>query len=149
MRFRRDVLDHHPRYVPILGGTNDLGWNKTPSEIMSNLALMYEQTLMVGGVPIPVTIPSIRVEDASGSQEGQEWMAGHLARRNQLNQLVKDYADSKDLAYVDLFTATVDHKSGQLVAMYSNDGIHLTTAGYHVFAEHVAQILKPLLGHDT
>lgn len=149
MRFRRDVLDHHPSYVPILGGTNDLGWNKSPSEIMSNLTMMYEQTLMMGGVPIPVTIPSIRVEDASGSQEGQEWMAGHLARRKQLNQLVKDYADSKDLAYVDLFTATVDHESGQLVAMYSNDGIHLTTAGYRLFAEHVAQILRPLPGQDT
>lgn len=149
IRFRRDVLDHHPRYAPILGGTNDLGWNKAPLEIMRNLTMMYEQTLMMGSVPIPVTIPSIRVEDASGSLEGQEWMVGHLARRRQLNKLIQDYAGSKGLACVDLFAATVDSKSGQLAERYSNDGIHLTTAGYRLFAEHVAQILKPLLGQNT
>ena len=145
MRFRRDVLDHQPGYVPILGGTNDLGWNASPAEIMGNLATMYEQTLAMGAVPIPVTVPSIRVEDASGSQEGQEWVAEHLARRNRLNQRIQDYAGSKGLACVDLFAATADPDSGQLAAIYSNDGIHLTTAGYRLFAEQIAHILKPLL----
>ena len=149
MRFQRDVLDHQPGYVTILGGTNDLGWNTSSSEIMSNLAMMYDQTLAMGGVPIPVTVPSIRVEDALGSQEGQEWVTEHLARRTQLNKLIQEYADSKNIAYVDLFAATMDPKSGQLAAIYSNDGIHLTTAGYRLFAEQVAQVLKPLLSQST
>jgi lysophospholipase L1-like esterase len=149
MRFRRDVLDHQPGYVPILGGTNDLGWNVSPPEVMSNLAAMYEQTLAMGSVPIPVTVPSIRVEDALDSQEGQEWVAKHLALRSQLNKLIREYASSKCLAFVDLFAATADPGSGQLVAIYSNDGIHLTTAGYRLFAEQVAYILKPLLAQDT
>lgn len=148
MRFRRDVLDHQPGYVPILGGTNDLGWNASLSDIMRNLATMYEQTLAMGAVPIPVTVPSIRVEDASGSQEGQEWVAEHLTRRSQMNKLIQDYADSKGIACVDLFAATADPESGQLAAIYSNDGIHLTTAGYRLFAEQVAYILKPLLAQD-
>ena len=148
-RFRRDVLDHQPGYVPILGGTNDLGWNGSPSAIMRNLATMYEQTLAMGGLPIPVTVPSIRVEDAAGSPEGQEWVTEHLARRSRLNELIREYAGSKDIPCVDLFAATVDPQSGQLAAMYSNDGIHLTTAGYRLFAEHVAHILKPLLAQDT
>ena len=148
MRFRRDVLEHGPGYVPILGGTNDLGWNASPREIMDNLIKMYEQTLAMGSVPIPVTVPSIRVEDALDSQEGQEWVAEHLARRSQLNKLIREYASSKCLAFVDLFAATADPGSGQLAAIYSNDGIHLTTAGYRLFAERVAHILKPLLAQD-
>ncbi|MDH4086930.1 MAG: GDSL-type esterase/lipase family protein [Nitrospira sp.] len=148
IRFRRDVLDHQPGYVPILGGTNDLGWNASLSEIMHNLATMYEQTLAMGSVPIPVTVPSIRVEDASGSQEGQEWVAEHLTRRSQMNKLIREYASSKCLAFVDLFAATADPGSGQLAAIYSNDGIHLTTAGYRLFAEQIAHILKPLLAQD-
>jgi acyl-CoA thioesterase I len=147
-RFRRDVLDHHPDYVPILGGTNDLGCNVSPSEIMRNLDTMYEQTLAMGSLPIPVTVPSIRVEDGSSSREGQEWIADHLARRSQLNQFIQDYAGSKGLAHVDLFAATVDVKGGQLAERYSNDGIHLTTAGYRLFAEHVERIIKSLLGQD-
>lgn len=145
MRFRRDVLDHQPDYVPILGGTNDLGWNASPSEIMRNLTAMYEQALAMGGIPIPVTVPSIRVEDGLSSREGQEWIGDHLARRSQLNKLIQDYAGFKELAYVDLFATTVDPKSGQLAASYSNDGIHLTTAGYRLFAEKVAHVLSPLL----
>ena len=145
LRFKHDVLDHTPSYVPILGGTNDLGWNASLDEIMRNLVRMYEQTLRAGGVPIPVTVPSIRVEDSQGSREGQEWVAGHLARRQQLNGVIVEYARLKSLAVVDLFAATADPESRQLAAIYSNDGIHLTTAGYRVFAEHVAMILKPLL----
>lgn len=148
MRFRRDVLDHQPGYVPILGGTNDLGWNTSPSEIIRNLATMYEETLAMGSVPIPVTVPSIRVEGAAGSREGQEWVVEHLARRSQLNQLIRGYAESKSLACVDLFAATADPESGQLAAIYSNDGIHLTTAGYRLFAEQVAHLLKPLLSQS-
>ena len=145
MRFARDVLNHQPGYVPILGGTNDLGWNASPSEIMANLIKMYEQTLAMGAVPIPVTVPSIRVEDASGSREGQEWIAEHLSRRYELNKLIQDYAGSKGLACADLFAATADPVSDQLAVIYSNDGIHLTTAGYELFAEQIAHILKPLL----
>jgi acyl-CoA thioesterase I len=147
-RFRRDVLDHQPNYVSILGGTNDLGWNASLQDIFDNLISMYDQVLRMGGLPIPVTIPSIRVEDAAGSQEGQEWVQEHVGRRRQLNQLIQEHADSKGIAYVDLFGATTEPESGQLAANYSNDGIHLTTAGYRLFAERVAQVLKPLLaGH--
>ncbi|TKB70896.1 MAG: hypothetical protein E8D52_02040 [Nitrospira sp.] len=148
MRFPRDVLNHQPGYVSILGGTNDLGWNASPSEIIANLIKMYEQTLAMGAVPIPVTVPSIRVEDASGSREGQEWIAEHLSRRYELNKLIQDYAGSKGLACADLFAATADPVSDQLAVIYSNDGIHLTTAGYELFAEQIAHILKPLLAQD-
>ncbi len=149
VRYRRDVLDHQPGYVPILGGTNDLGWNAAPSEIMRNLATMYEQTLAMGSVPIPVTVPSIRVEDGPGSRASQEWISEHLDRRSRLNRLIREYAGSRGLTWVDLFEATVDPESGQLAETYSNDGIHLTTVGYRLFAERVAHILKLLLGQNT
>lgn len=149
LRFTRDVLTHRPSYVPILGGTNDLGWNTSPSDIICNLTTMYEQTRSMGSLPIPVTVPSIRVEGDSGGTVGQEWIAEHLARRSRLNKLIQEYADSNGLAYVDLFAATGDPANGQLAERYSNDGIHLTTAGYQLFAEQVAHILKPLLGQDT
>ena len=145
-RFGRDVLDHKPKYVTILGGTNDLGWQASPQDIIHNLITMYEQVLGMGSLPIPVTVPSIRVEGAAESREGQAWVAEHLARRSQLNRLIREYADLKRLAYVDLFAATAELESGQLAVNYSNDGIHLTTAGYRLFAERVALILKPLLG---
>jgi lysophospholipase L1-like esterase len=145
MRFRCDVLDYKPRYVSILGGTNDLGWNESPDDIMRNLVKLYELTIAEGGIPIPVTIPSIRVEDSQDSREGQEWVAGHVARRELLNRWIREYAAAKHIACVDLFHATADPDTNQLAARYSNDGVHLTTAGYRLFAEEVARVLTPLL----
>lgn len=146
LRFRRDVLAREPHYVVILGGTNDLGWNGPTHEIMRNLVKMYEQTLAAGGVPVPVTVPSLRVEDAGNSREGIEWVAGHLERRYELNRLILDYVQSKNLTAVDLFTATAEPETNLLAREYSNDGLHLTTAGYRLFADLVyRQVLQPVL----
>lgn len=150
LRFRKDVLAHKPHYVVILGGTNDLGWNGPTHEIMRNLVKMYEQTLAAGGVPVPVTVPSLRVEDAGNSREGIEWVAGHLERRHELNTKILEYAASKNLAAVDLFTATAEPESDLLAPEYSNDGLHFTTAGYRLFADLVyQQVLQPVLSKQS
>ncbi len=150
MRFRKDVLAHEPHYVVILGGTNDLGWNGPTQEIMRNLVKLYEQTLAAGGVPVPVTVPSLRVEDAGNSREGMEWVAGHVERRYELNARILEYAASKDLAAVDLFAATAEPETNLLAREYSNDGLHLTTAGYRLFADLVyRQVLQPVLSKSS
>jgi len=139
MRFRSAVLVHQPTHVVILGGTNDLGWNAAPAEIMRNLLKMYELAAAAGIKPVPVTVPSIRMGDDLRSEEGRRWFAEHLDRRHQLNELIVCYAESKRLAAFDLFAATVEPETQQLAARYSNDGLHLTTAGYRLIVEWLYQ----------
>ena len=134
MRFRQDVLQHQPTYVVLLGGTNDLGWNARPDDIMRNLLKMYELARAARIVPVPVTVPSVRVEVSGAGSDAQAWLGQHLERRRVLNGLIGDYAVSKQLAWVDLFTATADPETQQLAVPYSNDGLHLTTAGYRLLA---------------
>ena len=133
LRFRSAVLDQCPRYVVILGGTNDLGWNASPHEIMRNLLKMYETAQAAGIIPIPVTVPSIRVPDAN-STDAIYWLRQHLAGRQGLNKLILEYAGLKQLRSLDLFSATADPQSLQLAGRYSNDGLHLTTEGYQLCA---------------
>ena len=135
MRFRSAVLAHQPTHVVILGGTNDLGWNALPADIMRNLLKMYELAAAAGIKPVPVTVPSIRVGDDLRSEEGRRWFVEHLDRRRQLNGLILRYAALKQLAAFDLFAATAEPETQQLAAEYSNDGLHLTTAGYRLVAE--------------
>ena len=139
LRFRSAVLAHQPTHVVILGGTNDLGWNAQPADIMRNLLKMYELAAAAGIQPVPVTVPSIRVGDDLHSAEGRRWLAEHLDRRCQLNGSILRYAASKRLAAVDLFAATAEPETQQLAAEYSNDGLHLTTAGYRLIAERLYQ----------
>ena len=151
MRFRAAVLNHQPTYVVILGGTNDLGWNAAPADIMRNLLKMYELAAAAGIKPVPVTVPSIRVGEDLCSEEGRQWFAEHLDRRRQLNGLILRYAESKRLAAFDLFSATAEPETQQLAARYSNDGLHLTTAGYRLFAERLYQevfAVAPGIGCD-
>ncbi len=135
MRFRQDVLRHQPSHVVILGGTNDLGWNAQPADIMRNLVKMYESARASQIVPVPVTVPSIRAEEASASPDAEAWIEQHLQRRADLNNLIRDYAVSKQLRWIDLFTATAEQPTRQLAHEYSNDGLHLTTAGYRLLAQ--------------
>lgn len=145
-RFRSAVLVHEPAYVVILGGTNDLGWNVTPATILGNLLQMYELATAAGVTPVPVTVPSIRVGDDLSSEEGRRWFADHLDRRRQLNGLILRFAESKGLAAFDLFSATAEQETQQLAAQYSNDGLHLTTAGYRLMAERLyREVVAPLL----
>lgn len=133
LRFRGTVLDRKPQMVIILGGTNDLGWNADPAEIMRNLVKMYESARAASIVPVPVTVPSIRVDAGADHPDAAAWLAGHIQRRQQLNRLIADYAGRKGLSYFDLFTATADPDSLMLAEPYSNDGLHLTTSGYRLF----------------
>lgn len=135
LRFRRDVLQQKPSHVVLLGGTNDLGWNALPAEIMKNLMKMYESALASQVMPIPVTIPSIRVDVVGGGSDAEAWIGQHLSRRATLNGLIQEYVLSKGLPWIDLFKATVEPTTGQLAAQYSNDGLHLTTAGYRLLAQ--------------
>ena len=136
MRFRQDVLVHGPSFVVVLGGTNDLGLNARPAEVMRNLLKMYESALGSGVQPVPVTVPSIRVEglEGEGEGEGQRWVRDHIERRLTLNGLITDYCVKRGVACVDLFTATAEPGTRLLAAPYSNDGLHLTTHGYRLMA---------------
>lgn len=135
LRFRASVLDRRPRVVIILGGTNDLGWHADPAEIMRNLLKMYELARANAIVPVPVTVPSIRIELGEGNPEAASWLAQHIHHRQALNASIAEYAVTKGLRYLDLFTATAEPDSLMLAQPYSNDGLHLTTAGYRLFGQ--------------
>jgi len=139
MRFRSAVLVHQPTYVVILGGTRDLGKKAAPADIMENLLGMYELAVTAGIKPVPMTVPSIRVGDDLCHEEGRRWFLDHLDRRRRLNEFILRYAASKRLTAVDLFAATMEPETQQLAARYSNDGLHLTTAGYRLVAERLSR----------
>jgi lysophospholipase L1-like esterase len=136
LRFRQDVLLHAPASVVVLGGTNDLGLNARPPEIMRNLLKMYESALGSRVQPVPVTVPSIRVErlERDAGAEGRRSVQGHVERRMALNGLIAEYCARRGLGYVDLFAATAEPDTRLLAAPYSDDGLHLTIQGYRLLA---------------
>jgi lysophospholipase L1-like esterase len=121
-RFRRDVIDHKPDFVVILGGTNDIGWGIDNNTIINNLKAMIQKALDAGITPIPCAIPSL-----IGNKRMIEY-------RQEINNEIAEFAKEKNLRFVNLFTATAD-KNLNLDKKYNNDGLHLNTDGYKLFAD--------------
>lgn len=134
-RFSRDVIALKPACVVILGGTNDLGRQAAPAEILRNLLAMYDMALAEQVRPVAVTVPSIRIAEDVGEGEGRLWLDGHIRRRRDLNAMIQRVCREKQLSCADFFAATQERGSGLLAEPYSNDGLHLTTDGYRRLAE--------------
>jgi acyl-CoA thioesterase-1 len=122
-RFAGDVVALKPWLTIILGGTNDLGWRLAPREIFQNLQAMYARAAETGIQVTAVTVPSIRGADA------------YIPERQELNALLISHCTKHALPCVDLFTATAEPETHRLAREYSNDGLHLTVAGYRLLAE--------------
>ena len=60
LRFRSDVLQRRPDYVVILGGTNDLGWNASPHEIIRNLVKRLRDAARGKDNLMPAVLESVR-----------------------------------------------------------------------------------------
>jgi acyl-CoA thioesterase I len=132
-RFTRDVVALRPWLTIILGGTNDLGWRIAPREIFRNLQAMYARAAESGIQVTAVTVPSIRGADA------------YIPERQELNALLVGHCTKHSISYVDLFTATAEPETYRLASEYSNDGLHLTVAGYRLFADLLYQVLDKAL----
>ena len=154
LRFQREVLNPGPHVAIILGGTNDLGCGITPDAILDNLMFFYDQAKAQEILPVAVTVPSLR--DNSGqddndetSQSGQGVTAAveqAIALRVILNHSIKECGHTQQFPVVDWFTATCESQARALAPEFSNDGLHLNTAGYRKLAELVwNQVLEDLL----
>lgn len=129
-RFERDVLSYKPDYVIILGGSNDLGWGFTPSEICKNLFRMYKMAKNFKIEPVACTVPSILHFDEL------------IPPRIRLNSLIKEFTKKNNLLFVDLFSALSDPKTKRLNEEFSSDGLHLNRAGYQIMGETICQVLS-------
>ena len=128
-RFRQTVATEKPEIVVIWGGINDLGAAKDLEQVMENLTNLYALCREIGATPLACTLTPTRLTSSN-------------IRR--LNELIRAHASEKDVVLIDLFYGLVNME-GNLRQEYSDDGVHLTQAGYGKVAEIVLGSLVPLI----
>lgn len=141
IRFRQDVVDLQPKVVFILAGTNDIAGNTGPTslkEIADNLKSMCEIAKANG---IKAVLCSVL------PAEDYPWEPGKDPKHKipALNSLLKEYAATNGVYYLDYFTALNNGRNG-IDAFNSYDGVHLTAAGYQVLEPLVESVIEELLG---
>jgi lysophospholipase L1-like esterase len=148
IRFRPDVIALKPKVVVILAGTNDIAGNtgKTTLEaIEDNLASMIDLARANG---IRVVIASVLpVSDYNKDKDGKpltRTVQRPPAEILKLNEWIRKQASTKDLTYLDYFSATVDDK-GFLKQELSGDGLHPNDKGYSIMQPLAEQAISAAL----
>jgi len=127
LRFRADVIDLQPKVVVILAGTNDIAGNTGPmtlEEIRDNIISMSELAKANG---IKVVISSVLPAHDYIWRPGLE----PNIKIPKLNAMLKDYAETKGIIYLDYFSVMVDDRNG-LPKDLADDGVHPTKKGYAI-----------------
>ena len=137
-RFRKDALDLDPKYVVILGGTNDIALNNGPMSIedtYNNIISMCEIAKANKVKPVICSVlPS----------KGYHWRPEVTDVPDQiirLNKMLRTYARKHRCIYVDYHSSMKDAENG-LPAELSYDGCHATEAGYKIMEDIVLSVLK-------
>ncbi len=127
VRFRADVIDLKPAVVTILAGTNDIAGNTGPSTLEMIAANIFSMAELAKANGIKVilcsVLPAFDYPWKPGLQPAEKIV--------ELNGMIKQYALSHEIMYLDYFSSMVDHRKG-MKADYSEDGVHPNKAGYEV-----------------
>jgi len=138
VRFRRDVVDFHPKYAVILAGINDIARNQgyiAKENIYGNIVSMCEIAKANKIKPVicsilPSTLIGWRQEIGNPAQD-IIW----------INEQLKAYAKSHGCLYVDYFNAMVQ-PDGDMPENLSKDRVHPTLEGYLIMEDVLLKTLK-------
>ena len=139
-RFQSDVVNHHPKTVVILAGTNDIAMNHgyvSLDHIFENIVSMAQ---IAKANKIKVILCSVLpAEKYRWSWEISSERA--ISSIRELNAKIKSYAEANGHKYADYYSVMDDGKCG-LKKEYQRDAVHPNVEGYYVMEEVIQKILK-------
>lgn len=137
-RFRRDVVDHHPKYVVILAGINDIARNNgyiSLENTFGNIVSMCEIAKANKIKPVLCTlVPSGYIRWRPAIKDTKEQVAA-------LNAMIKEYAKAHHYKVVDYATVLADEK-GETRSDLSKDSVHPNLEGYKIMEEALMKVIR-------
>jgi len=135
-RLKVSLYDIEPSEIVLMIGINDINGNKPKQEILNNYQFILND--------IKTHLPSSKVFAMSILPLNETLGAVDTYKNNQvvvdINSSIMEMANNLSYTYVDLYSHMIDENK-QLIASYSDDGIHPNANGYQVWTN----LLKPLL----
>jgi lysophospholipase L1-like esterase len=128
-RFGQAVARERPDVVVVWGGINDLGAAQSSERVMEKLTKIYTICGEIGAIPVVCTLTPTRRTSPN---------------MRRLNEMIRTQASENGMILADLFVA-LSNGEGNLRHEYSDDGAHLTQAGYRRVAEIILDALTPII----
>ncbi len=138
LRFRKDVIALHPKYVAILCGVNDIALNDCHVSMehnFDNLVSMCELAKANKIKPILcTTTPAANIVWRPEVKDAHEQIL-------LLNEKIREYAKANKIRLVD-YAAALSDETGCTASKYSSDGVHPNAAGYEVMGKMLMKVVK-------
>lgn len=132
------VTDGHPKKIFLLIGINDVSHNHSVAE----LAKRYERLVRKIREKSPDTKLYVQsVMPINNSITKYKSLIGKEKTIKGFNEQIKGIAEKEGAFYIDLWPALADDK-GNLKREYTNDGLHLTGAGYKAWTNLIRPYVK-------
>ena len=128
----RIVVPYHPRLIVMYAGDNDIAEGCTPRQVLEEFEAFVARVRR--DLPdVAVAYVSIKPSIARASM----WPRMHEA-----NRLIAAWSKTQSrVAFVDVAAAMLDAHGKPRVALFRDDGLHMTPAGYAIWV----RALKPVL----
>lgn len=122
-------------WVIILGGTNDLNWGDSPSNIFTCLQQVQNIPLSHNAKILNMTVPETAMKNEDLNN-----------RRDELNRSIREECDDKTIFLFDLKNKIPYHSlPADERARIWDDGVHFTPVGYDLMGEYLAERLVQLI----
>lgn len=130
---RRIVLPYKPRIIVLYAGENDLSGGKTPQQVFED----YRSFVRL----VHAHLPQTRIVFISLKPSGRLWhLEGQIVETNRLIQ--KHAATSRRLDFVDIHDRMLGEDGKPLPELYQPDELHMTPAGFQIWAEALRPYLR-------
>ncbi len=133
-----EVLESQPLKIFLLIGINDLSKEASQENILQNMT-SFVATVQSKSPKTQIYIQSVLPVNPAFNKYPKH--VNKSAEILELNQRIKALCNQSQVFYLDLYSSFVN-SDGFLIPEYTNDGLHLSGAGYLVWAD----ILKPYIG---
>jgi beta-glucosidase len=124
----------NPKLVVLMIGTNNGG---TPDEVAYGILAILKE--------LRVRLPESKILLLAIFPRGWEPTNALRIRNNQVNNIIRTYADDKIVHWLDIGGAFLD-KNGNLNRELMPDSVHVREKGFRVWAEAMEPTIKRLMG---
>jgi acyl-CoA thioesterase-1 len=143
-RFYPSVVQQHPDFVLILGGTNDLWWDLDLKLIRANIFAMtcqaeHHAIVPLVGLPPPMVIERALNQDFAAPDCGYEKCMAKLA---ELAEALAVSAEQNEIACLDFYHPFFDETGAVQDRYFLEDGLHPNEAGHRMMAEKAVELLQ-------
>ena len=140
VRFRADVITLKPSLVILMAGGNDIAGNTGSStlEMITNNIFSMAELAKSNYIKVILcsVLPAYDFPWNPGSYPAEKIVI--------LNIMIKKYADTNGILYLDYYSTMVNEQNGMKTA-YSNDGVHPNKLGYEVMNLLVEKAIAKIL----